>query len=426
MRTVTRYLGREIYRATAFVFLAFLALFVFFDLINELDDVGKGRYRLAHAFLFVLLSVPGHVYELFPIAVLIGTLAALSTLAANSEYTVMRVSGLSPLEAVGTLVRIGSVFVALSIAFGELVGPEAERAAQRLRLDRLGAAVGSELRTGLWVKSDTQFVNIGEVSPDTTLKGVRIYDFDREFRLLSISQATSGRYEGGNTWRLASVVQTRFGADGATVRELPTLDWVSVVTPEMLNVLLVVPEKLSAWGLYQYTRHLTANKQRSDRYEIALWKKLIYPFAGPGDDGARAALRLHAGAHRWGRGEALLRAHARRPLSLPEQPVLAHRGARALAAARRGRGAERDLPRRRDRADVVGGAAMSPALAGSQNTVRVPASRSWRNWRSRSTRHQRMVTRPGVAAIQATAARGSRHSTTAATAVDPSALAASA
>jgi hypothetical protein len=37
-----------------------------------------------------------------------------------------------------------------------------------------------------------------------------------------------------------------------------------------------------------------------------------------------------------------------------------------------------------------------------------------------------MVTRPGVAAIQATAARGSRHSTTAATAVDPSALAASA
>ncbi len=279
MRTVTRYLGREIYRATAFVFLAFLALFVFFDLINELDDVGKGRYRLAHAFLFVLLSVPGHVYELFPIAVLIGTLAALSTLAANSEYTVMRVSGLSPLEAAGTLVRIGSVFVALSIAFGELVGPEAERAAQRLRLDRLGAAVGSELRTGLWVKSDTQFVNIGEVSPDTTLKAVRIYDFDREFRLLSISQATSGRYEGGNTWRLASVVQTRFGADGATVRELPTLDWVSVVTPEMLNVLLVVPEKLSAWGLYQYTRHLTANKQRSDRYEIALWKKLIYPFA---------------------------------------------------------------------------------------------------------------------------------------------------
>ncbi len=279
MRTVTRYLAREIYKSTAFVFLAFLALFAFFDLLGELDDVGKSRYRLAHALGFVALSLPGHVYELFPIAVLIGTLVALSTLAAASEYTVMRVSGFSPLDAAGTLARIGLVFVVLAVAFGELIGPEAERAAKRLRLDRLGAAVGSDLRTGLWVRSDNQFVNIGEVAPDSTLKAVRIYDFDREFRLQSISQAASGRYAGANTWQLAAVVETRFGPDGAAVRNLPTREWISVVTPEMLNVLLVVPEKLSAWGLYQYMRHLEANKQRADRYEIALWKKLVYPFA---------------------------------------------------------------------------------------------------------------------------------------------------
>lgn len=279
MRTITRYLAREIYKATAFVFLAFLALFMFFDLINELDDVGRGRYRLVHAFAYVLLSVGGHVYELFPIAVLIGTLVALSTLAANSEYTVMRVSGLSPLQAAGTLARIGMVFVLLTVAFGELIGPVSERAAQRLRLDRLGASISSDLRTGLWVKSDTQFVNIGEVSPDATLKGVKIYDFDRDFRLLSISQATSGRYAGANKWQLAAVTQTQFGDNGANVRTLPTLEWASVVTPDMLNVLLVVPEKLSAWGLYQYTQHLETNKQRSERYEIALWKKLVYPFA---------------------------------------------------------------------------------------------------------------------------------------------------
>ena len=279
MRVVTRYLGREIYKATAFVFLGFLALFVFFDLINELDDVGKGRYRLGHAFVFVLLSVPGHVYELFPIAVLIGTLVALATLAANSEYTVMRVSGFSPLQAAGTLARVGVAFVLLTALFGEVVGPEAEQAAQRLRLDRLGAAVTAELRTGLWIKSDTQFVNIGEVTPDSRLKAVKIYDFDHDFRLLSISQAETARYAGANRWQLAAVVQTRFGSDGAAVRTLPTLEWTSVLTPEMLNVLLVVPEKLSAWGLYQYTRHLEANKQRADRYEIALWKKLVYPFA---------------------------------------------------------------------------------------------------------------------------------------------------
>jgi lipopolysaccharide export system permease protein len=279
MSTLTRYLAREIFKATAFVMVAFLALFAFFDLVNELDDLGKGAYRLPQVFLFVALSLPGHVYELFPIAVLIGTLVALSTLAANSEYTVMRVTGFSPARAGATLTRIGLVFVLLTLLMGEVVAPQSERAAQRLRLDRLGAAVASELRTGLWVKSDTRFVNIAQVLPDTSLKGVRIFEFDRDFRLLSISQADTGRYEGDNVWRLSDVVETTFGEQGAAVRRIPALDWSSVLTPEMLSVLLVVPEKLSAWGLYQYTQHLAANKQRSERYEIALWKKLVYPFA---------------------------------------------------------------------------------------------------------------------------------------------------
>jgi lipopolysaccharide export system permease protein len=277
--TFDRYLAREIYRATAFVFVAFLALFAFFDLVRELDDVGKGGYRLQHVFLYLALSVPGHVYELFPIAVLIGTLAALATLAANSEFTVMRVAGFSPGQAALTLARIGAAFVVLAVIVGEIVAPAAEKAAQRIRLEQLGAAVGSELRTGIWVRSDTRFVNVSQVLPDSTLKGVRIFEFDREFRLLSISEAATGRYQGENRWSLSGVTETRFEADRTSVRSLDSISWESVLTPDMVSVLLVVPEKLSAWGLHQYTQHLAANKQRTERYEIAFWKKVIYPFA---------------------------------------------------------------------------------------------------------------------------------------------------
>ncbi|MHB0986686.1 MAG: LptF/LptG family permease, partial [Sulfuricella sp.] len=50
-------------------------------------------------------------------------------------------------------------------------------------------------------------------------------------------------------------------------------------TPDILNVLLVVPEQMSAWNLYFYVQHLRENKQKTTRYEIALWSKLAYPFA---------------------------------------------------------------------------------------------------------------------------------------------------
>ena len=131
MIVLRRYLAREVYAATAFVFVGFLVLFAFFDLINELGDLGKGNYRLPHVMLYVFLTLPSHVYELAPIAVLIGTLYALSHLASNSEFTVMRVSGLSPLRAAGTLARIGIVFVLLTYAFGELITPFAEKAAEK-------------------------------------------------------------------------------------------------------------------------------------------------------------------------------------------------------------------------------------------------------------------------------------------------------
>ncbi len=279
MIILRKYIAREIYAATLLVLVAFLMLFAFFDLINELNDLGKGNYHLQHALLFVLLSLPGHVYELAPIAVLIGTLYALSQLAANSEFTVMRVSGLSPYASGAALVRIGAIFVVLTFVFGELVTPFAERAAQRLRLSALSEVVAQEFRSGLWVKDELRFVNVREVMPDTSLKGVKIYEFDRDYRLRSISYAERGEYMQDNTWRLTDVAQTRFDGGGASVSKLDQTDWRSVLTPDLLSVLLVQPEKMSVANLYQFTRHLAENRQQTERYEIAMWKKLLYPFA---------------------------------------------------------------------------------------------------------------------------------------------------
>jgi lipopolysaccharide export system permease protein len=44
-------------------------------------------------------------------------------------------------------------------------------------------------------------------------------------------------------------------------------------------VLFADPDRMSASGLAAYTRHLAENNQSTERYEIAYWRKLIYPFA---------------------------------------------------------------------------------------------------------------------------------------------------
>ncbi len=274
-----RYLSREIYAAVALVLLAFLGLFAFFDLVNELDDIGKGGYQLHHAAIYVAMILPGRVYELMPIAVLIGTLYALTTLARHSEITVLRASGLSTRRLLLALLSIGSIFVVVTFLFGEYLAPPAERAAQQWRLAATRSVVSQELRTGLWVRDGRRFVNVRNVLPDTSLQDVRLYEFDEKAALVSISEAEAGNYDEREGWRLRNVAQTQFLAERTETKKLPELIWKSELTPDVLSVLMVVPERMSVATLYSYIHHLEENNQRTTRYEIALWKKLAYPFA---------------------------------------------------------------------------------------------------------------------------------------------------
>ncbi|MDQ7970822.1 MAG: LptF/LptG family permease, partial [Oxalicibacterium faecigallinarum] len=134
MRVLQKYFALEIGRSVLFVLIAFLALFAFFDLVGELKSVGQGGYTLQKALLYVALELPGYVYELMPIAALIGTIWALSQFAARSEFTIMRASSMSTGLAGLMLVKIGIVFVVITFAFGEFVVPHTSNLAQRTKM----------------------------------------------------------------------------------------------------------------------------------------------------------------------------------------------------------------------------------------------------------------------------------------------------
>ena len=279
MKVIRRYLTTEITASILLVFGALLMLFAFLDLIRELGELGKGSYRLMHIVAFVLLSLPGHIYELFPIATLIGTLFALAQLVASSEYTVMRVSGVSVPRMAFTLVRVGLLFALLTFVVGEFVAPPAERFAQQLRVKAITGVIAQEFRSGLWVKDERYFVNVTQVLPDAVLLGVRIFEFDKDMRLRQISLAERGEYISNNQWRLRNIVQTNFDDGKMQVSRIAESEWHSVIDPTLLSVLLVVPEHMSAWNLYSYVQHLRENNQQASRHEIAFWNKMLYPLA---------------------------------------------------------------------------------------------------------------------------------------------------
>ncbi|CAB3776354.1 LPS export ABC transporter permease LptG [Pararobbsia alpina] len=304
MRIYERYFARQIYLTFLFVLFAFSGLFFFFDLISELDAVGKGSYGFGFAVIRVALLTPSRFYEIIPVAALISAIYVFATMAANSEFTIFRVSGLSTGRALGSLMKIGIPMLFVTYLIGEVVGPYADQLSERVRLEALGSSVSSNFESGVWVKDTltndgegrpvTRFVNVGELLPDTTITKVRIYEFDSQFRLSDVRTAERGRFRGPDHWALDDVTETKFQnvvpnpsdpkdalnpVYRSTLIHLPHYLMRSQLTPQILSVLLVSPDRMSIVNLYSYIQHLQENHQDTQRYEVALWNKLLYPFA---------------------------------------------------------------------------------------------------------------------------------------------------
>jgi len=283
MKTLQRYIGRDVLSATLLIFAALIMLFAFFDLIHELGDVGRNGYTISAALLFVTLNMPSRLYELFPVAALIGTLFGLAQLVANSEYTVMRASGMSLLQVIWAVLRVGLPLALATFLAGEYIAQPSERLAQTVRSASQGNAsriIARQFASGFWFKQDLTFVNVRTVLGDMRLLGVRIYEFDRDLRLKAVRAAESANYNPGDgSWRLNNVKSTEISGETTHVSVAPTQDWQTVLRPSILSVYQVAPERLELNALYDNIRVLGASAQKTSRFEIALWNKIFYPIA---------------------------------------------------------------------------------------------------------------------------------------------------
>ncbi|TQK10602.1 LPS export ABC transporter permease LptG [Herbaspirillum sp. SJZ107] len=316
MKILQRYFLVNISQAVAFVLVALLALIAFMDLTQELPDVGKGGYMMQHALLYVLMQVPGNMYRVMPVAAILGTIYTMAQFAQSSEFTIMRASSMSTRMAAAMLFKIGLVFVVITFIFGEVITPRTAPLAERIRLSAKGATVSSEFRSGMWTKdtvhadgargpvTGSRFFNARQIRPDGQLVDVRLYEFDSSMRMRALITAASATFSGNGIWRLQDVtetqftnsrtlpapgsaaasgesIQSRFGQDTARVetRKLATLDLASEITPKILSVSRSDPERMSANELAVYTRHLAENRQETERFKIAFWKKLVDPLS---------------------------------------------------------------------------------------------------------------------------------------------------
>ena len=277
MRLFDLYLGRVLLNQILLVLGVLVGVFVFVTFIDQVSYLGTGQYSLLDAIKYVLLSTPRIVYEVFPMAVLVGAILGLSLLAVDSELIVMRSSGISIGQITVAVLKLGFLLALVALLIGEFITPWSETLAQRGRAQALERNIEQKSNSGLWLRDKKTFVNVREVLPDLTLRDIRVFEFDSMSQLRALVYAGKGRYA-ESFWDLDDVRQTLIDEQGFTqVSEAPKARWNTAVTPQTMAVFLVQPDQLSLLQLRQYIAHLSANVQDTRNFELAYWSKLTLP-----------------------------------------------------------------------------------------------------------------------------------------------------
>jgi len=274
MKTVNRYLVRQIVGGLILATVVLLPLFGFLDLLDQLDDVGQGAYQVQDALVYVLLLLPRRFVQLVPFIALLGNVAALGRLAIHHELISLRAAGLSPARISMSSFRVGLMLVLVIAVMEQFVAPQLEQEALLRRSAALDQSMELGRDLGIWSRDKQNILRIGRMEHAGGASDVEIMHLGSDGFLQSYIYAHRADILGTDRWRLFNVTVKTFTDHGVESQRTGTRIWKPFLDTRQIETLTKPPESLSPVELFQQVRFLRATGQKADAYALALWSKV--------------------------------------------------------------------------------------------------------------------------------------------------------
>ncbi|MDD4914602.1 MAG: LPS export ABC transporter permease LptG [Methylococcales bacterium] len=277
MNVLTGYIVKEVLKGSIIAMLLLVTLFNLFTFSDELKNLGHAHYGMEQILKFLALTTPTLFYEVIPTSALLGSLAVVVGMANNREILAMRAAGLSTAWIIRRIMLAGVFMLTLSVLVGEFIAPSMERDAQLLKSTALNDKVAMRSKYGMWLREGNNFINVRNILDDGSLSDVRIYRIDDHHNLEQITDADHARFLGDRHWELENVRHSLFSPQRITADFVPEETWQSGIDSDLLKVAVVSADNQSLYDLYTYINFLKQNNQKSQRYEVAFWSRLVNP-----------------------------------------------------------------------------------------------------------------------------------------------------
>lgn len=277
---------KELLLSIVAVLVGFLILFMTIDALFDIGRIGQLDYTWKTLFIVAALKVPNYAYQILPICTLIGSVLALSNIAARSELIVWRASGLSLAHLVRLVLGIG-VFLAIALYFLGNVGLSlAERHSKEVVNTALHRQQFFSDDGGYWSKQNLpgggfRMINIKNVVDGNKLQHVSLYELNDQFTLEKIVEADNGLQKNkAGVWQLHNVRAVKMLSSGGGVYVKADDELEVDLGRNTLEVIRNYGQNTINFTMQQLNERiktLRATGQNSREFEVAYWQKIMYP-----------------------------------------------------------------------------------------------------------------------------------------------------
>ncbi|SFC18483.1 lipopolysaccharide export system permease protein [Marinospirillum celere] len=277
MRLLGRYLSRSVLTATLGVLLVIVGLDYIFTLLEELKRL-TDTYTLINASVYLLIRLPERIYLFLPVAILVGVLIGLGSLASTSELTVMRAAGVSIPRLILHASRPVVVLLILAMLVSEFFLLHWAQTADTYRWENRTGRQAATVSTArdLWLKEDNAFYRINVARDDGRLLGITLYELSDDWQLQKRVTAPEAEFIDGD-WQLQEAREVIFNEDQLQEVTHANLVLPLPIQPEFVALQAYSTGDLPPSKLWTYGRYLESRGQPSGFYWLAFWQKILLP-----------------------------------------------------------------------------------------------------------------------------------------------------
>ena len=277
MKILDKYIAKQIL-SSIFIVLGILIVVVgILDLVDEIKKINS-EYTISFVFMYVLLNVPQNIYEVLPIATLMGSLIGLSKFSSTNELNAAKSCGVSFGQIISIAIKTGLLIVILTFIVGEFFAPKGQQLANDVKNIGESTRLSMKNTDGIWIKSGDSFIHIANVYPNKIVKEVSVYRFNEKQQLMQSIYAEEGYYSNGK-WFMKNVTSTDFQNKDIEVLSIDKTTFKEFVDLDLFDIMIIKPNQMNLLQLNKYINYLKTNSMESKNYELAFWSKFSVPIS---------------------------------------------------------------------------------------------------------------------------------------------------